>query len=94
MLHIKDDWEPTAVISVPAFKGGVFPTGFIGSHGIDIVPNTNYFAITSGDAIDNGVTLGSPYDGCINWAGLSTPITRPQGVGYDIGAYEYAQTGF
>ena len=54
-----------------------------------MVPNTNYFSITSGDALNNGASLGSPYTGCINGAGSATPITRPQGGAYDIGAYEY-----
>ena len=54
-----------------------------------MVPNTNYFSITSGNALNKGATLGSPYNGCINVAGLATPITRPQGAAYDIGAYEY-----
>jgi hypothetical protein len=84
-------WEATAKNTNPSFAGGTPPTGFTGTYGTDMVPNTNYFAITSGDAINNGATLGSPYNGCINGAGLGTPITRPQGARYDIGAYEYVE---
>jgi hypothetical protein len=86
---LQSTWETTAQITNPNFAGGTLPTGFTGTYGTNMVPNTNYFAITSGDAINNGATLGSPYNGCINGAGLATPITRPQGAAYDIGAYEY-----
>ena len=82
-------WEPSAKNMDPTFTGGTVPTAFTGTYGSNMAPNTNYFAITSGDALDNGVTLGSPYNGGINGAGLATPITRPQGAAYDIGAYEY-----
>ena len=82
-------WEPSAQKTDPTFTGGVLPTGFTGTYGKDMVPNTNYFAIMTGNALDKGATLGSPYNGCINGAGLATPITRPQGPAYDIGAYEY-----
>jgi hypothetical protein len=82
-------WEPSARNTRPDFVGGTLPTGFDGSYGSDMAPNTKFFAIKSGDAIDSGATLGNPFDGCINGAGLSVPITRPQGTAYDIGAYEY-----
>ena len=82
-------WEASAHNTNPVFTGGTFPTGFTGTYGTNMVPNTMYFAITSGDAIDSGATLGSPYNGCINGAGLAKAITRPQGAAYDIGAYEY-----
>lgn len=87
------NWEATAKKTDPTFTGGSFPTGFSGTYGTSMVPNTTYFAITSGDALNNGATLGSPYNGCINGAGLSSPILRPQGAGYDIGAYEYVTAG-
>jgi hypothetical protein len=76
-------WEASVKNSDPGFVGGTLPTGF------NLLPNSNYFAINSGDALDNGATLGSPYNGCINGAGLAVPVTRPQGPAYDIGAYEY-----
>ena len=82
-------WDATAKSSDPAFTGGTLPSGFAGSFGVDMLPNTDYFAISSGDAIDTGANLGSPYDACINGAGLAVKITRPQGVAYDMGAYEY-----
>jgi hypothetical protein len=83
------DWEATAKTTNPTFTGGVLPTGFTGSYGTNMRPNTTFFAITSGNALNNGATLASTYNGCINGAGLATPITRPQGAAYDIGAYEY-----
>ena len=87
-------WENTAVTANPAFTGGTLPTGFTGTYGKNMVPNTTYFALGSASpAINAGVTLGSSYNGCINGAGLATPITRPQGAAYDIGAYEYAESG-
>jgi hypothetical protein len=84
-------WEHSAKNTNPYFVGGTLPTGFTGTYGIDIVPNSDFFAITSGDALNNGATLGSPYDAGINGAGLATPFTRPQGAAYDIGAYEYVE---
>ncbi|MFA5961154.1 MAG: right-handed parallel beta-helix repeat-containing protein [Parcubacteria group bacterium] len=81
-------WEPTAQNTDPQFNGGTLPTGFTGIYGTDMLPNTNYFATTSGPTINNGATLGSPYDGNINTAGTDNPIARLAGA-YDIGAYEY-----
>jgi hypothetical protein len=47
-------------------------------------PSLRDFQVEEGSpAIDNGVALGSPYD--IDIVGVS----RPQGQGWDIGAYEY-----
>jgi hypothetical protein len=89
---LQSTWESTAQITNPLFTGGTLPTGFIGIYGTNMLPNTNYFSIISGAALDNGVTLGSPYNGSINGAGLASPITRPQGAAYDIGAYEYQGT--
>jgi hypothetical protein len=80
-------WEPSAQNTYPFFVGGALPTGFTGNYGINMKPNTDYFSIVSGNAIDNGATLVSPYDGCINRSGLV--LSRPQGTAYDIGAYEY-----
>lgn len=82
-------WEPTAKNTAPAFSGGTLPSAFTGTFGRDLRPDSQFFAISSGDALDSGATLGPPFDGCINGAGLATPITRPQGEGYDRGAYEY-----
>ena len=81
-------WDATAQNTLQAFIGGVLPTLFSGDYGVDMVPNTDYFSMTSGDAIDSGITLLAPFTGCINGAGLAVPITRPQGLGFDIGAYE------
>jgi len=88
------NWDNTAVGTNPSFTGGTLPTGFSGTYGSNMVPNTTYFALGSASpAVNAGATLGSPYNGCINGAGLATPITRPQGAAYDIGAYEYAESG-
>jgi len=74
----------------PSFTGGTLPTGFSGIYRTNMAPNTTYFELGSASpAVDAGTTLGSPYNGCINGAGLATPVTRPQGAAYDIGAYEY-----
>jgi hypothetical protein len=80
-------WEGTAQNADPLFTGGVLPTGFIATSGGGMIPNTDYFNISSGNAINNGVTLGGPYDGCVNWTGSEGVACRPTGA-YDIGAYE------
>lgn len=81
-------WETSVRTGNPAFTGGTLPTGFNGVYGTNMAPDTNYFSITSGNALRNGATLGSPYNGCINGAGLASPVLRPRGA-YDIGAYQY-----
>ena len=90
------NWEATAQKTSPAFTTGTLPTGFSGTYGSNMVPNTDYFQLTvDSPAKDTGATLAS-YTGCINGAGLTTPITRPLGAAFDIGAYEYgtvAQSG-
>ncbi|MFA5961156.1 MAG: right-handed parallel beta-helix repeat-containing protein [Parcubacteria group bacterium] len=82
------DWEPTAQNTDPQFTGGTLPTGFTGTYGSNMLPNTNYFATTAGPTINTGATLGSPFNSSINSAGLASPFLRPVGA-YDIGAYEY-----
>ena len=92
-LQTKSTWDATTVITNPAFTGGTLPTGFTGTYKTNMVPNTTYFVLGSASpAINAGATLGSSYNGCIYGAGLATPITRPQGVTYDIGAYEYVES--
>lgn len=80
----------------PAFSAGTLPTGFTGTYGSNMVPKTDYFQLTvDSPAKDAGATLAS-YTGSINGAGLATPIVRPLGAAFDIGAYEYgtvAQSG-
>jgi hypothetical protein len=94
--NIVTSWEDTAQITTPAFSGGTLPTGFTGTYGTNMVPNTDYFQLTvDSDAKDAGATLEG-YTGAINGAGLATPIVRPLGAAFDIGAYEYgtvAQSG-
>jgi hypothetical protein len=59
------------------------PSGFVGTHGVDLRPNTDGFALTSGSsALNTGTALGSAYNSSIN------SVSRPQGSGWDIGAYE------
>jgi hypothetical protein len=84
-------WELTAQNTDPTFTGGTLPTGFTGTYGVNMTPNTNYFAITSGNALNNGANLGSPYNIPINTAGVSIPAQR--GTVWDIGAYEYSMSG-
>ncbi len=87
------DWDNTAIGTDPAFVGGTLPTGFSGTYGTNMVPNTDYFQLTADSpAKDTGYTIEG-YTGCINGAGLTTPITRPLGSAYDIGAYEYGSAG-
>ena len=80
----------------PTFTAGTLPTSFSGTYGSNMVPNTDYFQLTvDSPAKDTGATLEG-YTGSINGAGLTTPIVRPIGSAFDIGAYEYgtvAQSG-
>jgi hypothetical protein len=89
-------WDNTAQNTDPAFSGGTPPTGFSGTYGTNMVPNTDYFQLTvDSPAKDTGATLEG-YTGSINGAGLTIPIVRPLGSAFDIGAYEYgtvAQSG-
>jgi hypothetical protein len=89
-------WEATSRLTNPSFSGGTLPTGFSGTYGSNMVPNTDYFQLTvDSPAKDTGATLEG-YTGSINGAGLTTPIVRPLGAAFDIGAYEYgtvAQSG-
>jgi len=60
------------------------PTGFIGTHGIDLRPNTDGFSLKIGsNGIDKGLTLANAYSQSIN------SVVRPQGSAWDIGAYEF-----
>ncbi|MFA5962208.1 MAG: right-handed parallel beta-helix repeat-containing protein [Parcubacteria group bacterium] len=85
------DWDASALIDPPTFTGGTLPVSFSGTYGTNLLPNTDYFRITSGSSLNAGATLGSPYDGNINTAGTANPIARIAGA-YDIGAYEYFGT--
>lgn len=84
-------WDANAQTTNPTFTGGDLPTGFSGTYGTDMVPNTTYFAITSGDALGNGAVLASDYNKAINYAGTDSTYTR--GTAWDIGAYEYTYDG-
>jgi hypothetical protein len=74
---------------MPNFKNtSSLPTGFEGTFGIDMVPDSDGLLIESGDAIDNGADLDSSLNGAINLSGRSGGWARPQGTRWDIGAYE------
>ncbi len=82
-------WEPTIQNTDPLFAGGTLPTGLVETSANGMIPDTDYFAVKSGNAVYNGATLGSPYNGCINWTGSVDVACRPAGA-YDIGAYQTA----
>jgi hypothetical protein len=81
-------WDPTSQNADPLFTGGTLPNGFTGTYGQNMIPNTDYFTMTSGPAIGHGANLGTQYDGSINEAGLANPVTRPQQGPWNIGAYQ------
>ncbi|MCK4966411.1 right-handed parallel beta-helix repeat-containing protein, partial [bacterium] len=65
-------WEPTAYSDSPNFKDtSNLPTGFKGTFGTDMEPNSDGLSVESGAAIDNGADLGDLYCGAINFAGKS-----------------------
>ncbi len=78
-------WEPTAIAGDPQFYNSAKPpTGFTGTWGVDMEPNTDGFNLTENSpAKDKGAALGDSYNSSIN----TTP--RPFGNAWDIGAYEY-----
>lgn len=84
-------WEPTAQNTDPAFIGGTLPTGFTGTYGTNMVPDTDFFATSAGPTIGTGYTLGTPYNGAINLSGVSGGAVRTPGA-FDIGAYQYTGT--
>lgn len=79
-------YEATASSADPLFTNAAsLPTGFSGSYGT-FAPNTNGLSIQTGSfAKNNGATLTSDYANSINSA------SRPNGVGWDIGAYEFVE---
>ena len=82
---IKSQSNNLLVNSNPGFKDpSSKPTGFIGTYGVDLRPNTEGFSLNVGSsAIDGGATLANVYNQSINSA------LRPQGSAWDIGAYEF-----
>jgi hypothetical protein len=77
-------FEPTGIHANPLFKGaGRLPAGFIGAFGTDVRPESDGFSLLAGSpAKDAGTPLESTYSGSIN------SVKRPEGNGWDIGAYE------
>ena len=78
-------WESTALTTDPLFNNpDSLPTGFDGTYGINIKPNTEGLNITfSSPARDTGDSLDIVFSGSIN------SIMRPSGNRWDRGAYEY-----
>jgi hypothetical protein len=78
-------WEPTALSAEPLLVDiSNPPTGFIGTLGADLRPNTDGLNLTeTSPARNSGVALAADYDTSIN------SIPRPSGTNWDIGAYEY-----
>lgn len=58
------------------------PTGFTGTHGVNLAPNKDGLSIISGPALDGGAVLGARYNTSIN------SITRPTSGKWEIGAYQ------
>ena len=84
-------YESTAYSTTPNFKNtSNLPSGFSGTYGTNMVPNADGLSVASGNAIDHGTALASTYNGAINLSGTNGGLTRPQGSGWDIGAYELA----
>lgn len=81
------DFEANSLGGDPRFVDtGALPTGFSGLYGSTMAPNASGLAPSaSSRAIDHGVALASPFDRSIN------SVSRPQGAGFDVGAYERAE---
>ncbi|MBN2440541.1 MAG: hypothetical protein JXJ04_04330 [Spirochaetales bacterium] len=79
-----ESFESSGIHGNPNFRNPAsFPPGFTGTVGMDIRPVTEGFNLLTGSpAIDSGSSIGSPYNLGIN------SVNRPQGAGWDIGAYE------
>ena len=78
-------WEPTALTGDPLLKDpSDLPSGFTGTYGVDMEPASDGLNITAGSsAKDYGASLGSAYNSSIN------SVTRPSGLAWDVGAYEF-----
>jgi hypothetical protein len=76
--------EKNNIYTDPSFQNiSNLPTGFTGTYGVDMEPNANGLNITSkSPARDAGTSLEASYD-----MGINT-VKRPNGSGWDIGAYE------
>ncbi len=87
------NWDSNAQNANPNFKNtSNLPIDFSGIYGINMIPNTDGLSISAGSAIDTGINLGTSYNGAVNFSGTNLGLARPQGVAYDIGAYEYVGT--
>lgn len=76
-------YEGSAATTNPAFQSTTLPTGFTGSFGSDLAPNTDGFRPTSTSmAVDRGFALPATYASSIN------SVARPAGNGWELGAFE------
>ncbi|MBK8185447.1 MAG: right-handed parallel beta-helix repeat-containing protein [Candidatus Competibacteraceae bacterium] len=82
---IKNQSNNLLVSSNPGFMDpNNKPTGFIGTYGVDLRPNTEGLSLKIGSSgIDGGVALANTYNQSIN------SVLRPQGSTWYIGAYEF-----
>jgi hypothetical protein len=80
-------WEPTAAAADPYFRAPTnLPTGFSGSYGSVMRPNTDGLDVRlDSPASDLGKVLSAPYDGSING------VPRPSSGKWEAGAYEHGQ---
>ena len=85
-----NSYEPSSLSSNPLFVNLANPpTGFSGTYGTNLEPNNNGFSLQlSSPCIDSGIGLSDSYSGSIS------SIARPQGYGWDIGAYEFVLQQF
>jgi hypothetical protein len=81
------DWEPTALAADPLLEDpAAVPTGFVGEIGVNARPNTEGLGIREDSpARDSAMALDAAYGGSIN------SVVRPEGAGWDRGAYEYGE---
>ena len=85
---VKTTFEATCQNTDPSFLNtSNLPTGFTGTYGINMGPNSNGLSIESGNALKNGADLGPNFNGAINLSGKSGGLIRPNNL-WDIGAYQ------
>lgn len=81
---LKTGYEPSAIIGDPLFKNAAsLPTGFVGTYGTSLAPNTDGLSLLPGSpALNSGVSLGAAFGGSVN------TIVRPGTGAWDVGAYQ------
>lgn len=82
-------WESSAITSDPLQNDiSNLPTGFVGTFGVDLRPDTEGLNLAENSPARNG---GAPLDAA--YSGSINSVARPSGTGWDIGAYEYNEGG-